>query len=89
MDGKEFQSQKIKVFESLKEKPKTRLQVSFETNILRGNICYFVRDFRNLHKVAVYKKGIDPLTGHKAEYLTTDPDLFPNDNQLGLFDGTD
>lgn len=86
MDTKERRSQKIRVFESLKEAPKTRLQVALELNILRGNVCYFIRDFRKVERVAVFKKGKDPITGHKAEFLTTDTALFPEDNQRGLFD---
>jgi len=86
MDSKEKRSQKIRVFECLKQVPKTRLQVALELNILRGNVCYFIRDFRKVDRVAVYKKGKDPITGHKAEYLTTDTALFPEDNQTRLFD---
>jgi hypothetical protein len=86
MDSKQRQSQKIRVYESLKEAPKTRLQVALELDILRGNVCYFIRDFRNVERVAVYKKGKDPITGHKSEFLTTDTALFPEDNQTRLFD---
>ncbi len=86
MDSKERRSQKIRVFECLKEAPKTRLQVALELNILRGNVCYFIRDFRKTERVAVFKKGNDPITGHKAEYLTTDTALFPEDNQTRLFE---
>lgn len=86
MQSKEYISQKIKVFECLKEKPKTRLQVAIETNILRGNICYFVRDFRECEQIAVIRKGTDPITGHKSEYLSTDPALFPKKAQTELFE---
>ena len=86
MDSIKRQSQKVRVFQSLKEAPKTRLQVALELGILRGNVCYFIRDFRKAGRVAVFKKGKDPITGHKAEYLTTDTALFPENNQKGLFD---
>lgn len=85
MDSKERLSQKIRVYESLKEAPKTRLQVALELNILRGNVCYFIRDFRKVEGVAVFKKGRDPITGHKSEYLTTDTALFPEKSQMELF----
>jgi len=85
MDSKEKRSQKTRAFECFKT-PKTRLQVAFELNILRGNVCYYVDDFRRLETIAVVKKDRDPLTGHKAEYLTTDTALFPEDNQTRLFD---
>lgn len=89
MDSEQRQSQKIRVFESLRKAPKTRLQVAIELDILRGNVCYFIRDFRQVERVAVYKKGKDPVTGHEAEFLTTDPDLFPQDNQMKIFEGVE
>ena len=59
--------------------------LALELGILRGNVCYFVRDFRKSNQIGVFKVGYDPITGHKAEFLTTDPALFPKTNQTELF----
>lgn len=77
MDNKEYKTQFKKVFEAFKEKPKTRLQVAVETNILRGNVCYFVRDLRQRKQITVVKKGKCPISKHRAEFLSTDEKLLP------------
>lgn len=84
MNTRKRLNQKTRVYQSLRQYPKTRLQVALELNILRGNVCYFIREFRKADRVSVYRVGRDPITGHKAEFLTTDPSLFPVSNQLEL-----
>ncbi len=87
MDSKTYQSQIKRVFKAFKEKPKTRLQVAQECGILRGNVCYFVRDLKKRKQIAVIRTGKDPITRHKSEFLSTDPDLFPPEMQKELFEG--
>jgi|AntRauTorcE11897_2_1112592.scaffolds.fasta_scaffold00064_38 hypothetical protein len=87
MDSKTYQTQLRRVFLAFKEKPKTRLQVANECNILRGNVCYFVRDLKRRKQIAVIKTGKDPITKHKAEFLSTDKDLFPPEMQTKMFEG--
>ena len=87
MDDKTYKTQLKKVFKAFQETPKTRLQVADECGILRGNVCYYVRDLKRRKQIAVIKTGKDPKTRHKAEFLSTDPDLFPPELQRELFEG--
>lgn len=85
MDDKTYQSQIKKVTAAFKEKPKTMLEVATETGILRGNICYFVRDLRKQKKIVTVKKGKCPVSKHKAQFLSTDEEYFPKETQPELF----
>ena len=68
------------------EKPKTMLQVSFETGIFRANICRYVAQWKKNKHIEVVRKGICPITKHKAQFLTSNPELYPKQRQLNLFD---
>jgi len=85
MDSNTYQNQLARVVEAFKEKPKTMLQVATETGILRGNICYFVRDLQKHHEIALIRKGKCPVSKHTAGFYTTDPDLIPKPGQSELF----
>lgn len=75
------------VFISLREQPKTMLQVSKELGIYRANICRYVHNFRKANKVQVHHIGICPISKFRAGFLTTDKTLFRGDSeQLSLFD---
>jgi hypothetical protein len=82
-----FDIQMKRVFASLSEQPKTMLMVEVETGIMRSNICWYVREWRKSNNVAIVKLGICPISKHAGvQYLTTKPELFPNQpNQLKLF----
>lgn len=67
------------------ETPKTMLQVSNETGILRANICRYVAAFRKQDNIQILYKGNCLITKHRAGFYTTNKDLFKNDNQLSLF----
>ena len=83
----EYIIQKNKVFNSLKESPKTMLMVAKETGIERASVCWFVRSFRKNDTVRIFKVGYCPITKHRAAFLTTDKELFKDGNeQLSLFD---
>lgn len=78
--------QRIIVFNAFFESPKTMKEVDQETNIMRENICRYVRDFRNKNKIALVGYRKCTVTGHaKVGIYTTNPDLFPKSNQLKLF----
>jgi hypothetical protein len=85
MDNSTKRNQVRKTFLCLSEEPRTRLQVAEITGIRRANVCWYIRDFRKRNQVAVFKKGPCPVSKHKAEFLTTDPDLFPDEMELDLF----
>ena len=83
---KHFINQYQTVCESFKERPKTMLEVSVETGILRANICRYVAKMDN--KVQVIRKGLCPYTKFRAGFYSTDETLFtkPDAQQLNLFD---
>ena len=75
-----------RVYESFFEQPKTRLQVAFDEGTFQGNLCWHVRKLRKSNKIVVVKKGHCKVTGYLAEYLTTNPEYFPKQRQLNLFE---
>lgn len=79
--------QRNRVFNALKESPKTMLMAAKETGIERASVCWFVREFRKNNLVQVHKVGFCPITKHRAAFLTTDKSLFKvQSSQLNLFD---
>jgi len=76
--SKHFQTQMQRVFAALYRKPKTMLMVSFETGILRANICRYVAVWRKQSRICIVRKGICPISKHRAGFYTTNPDLFPS-----------
>jgi hypothetical protein len=82
---KEFLAQKKKVYAAFFSRPMTMLQASRTTGIMRENICRYVRDLRKSHSICIVQEAIDPLTGFRAAYLSTDPRYFPT-AQTKLFE---
>ena len=70
--AEKWRSQAIRVFESLKESPKTRLQISYYANVPLQNVCRFVGHLRKNGLVCIVKIDKDPLSKMRAEYLSTD-----------------
>lgn len=81
-----FLAQKRKVFQAFFNAPKTMLQASIETTVMRSNICYYVRDFRKSNSICVVKNETDPLTGFRADYLSTNPKECNSCQQTKLFE---
>lgn len=75
--GTHFANQTQAVYASFWERPKTMLEVSRETGILRANICRYVGKMRDHDQVAVARQGLCPISHHRAGFLTTNPALFP------------
>lgn len=73
------------VFKCFFNRPQTMKEASINTKIDRANICYYIAKFRKANKVAVIKSVICPITKHKANLITTNPNLFPTTTQLKLF----
>lgn len=84
MDAKTYHSQLKKVFKELKKEPKTMLEVSVRTGVLRANICRYIRTLKKRKQVAVTKVDKCRISKHKAQYFTTDKDLFPVENIEGV-----
>ncbi len=83
-----YLAQTQRVNKAFFEKPKTMLQVSFETGIFRANICRYVAQWKQSNHIAVVKIGICPITKCKAQFLTSNPDFYPKQRQLNLFEPT-
>ncbi|MCK0130398.1 hypothetical protein MWU59_02690 [Flavobacteriaceae bacterium F08102] len=83
--GKKFEDQMKIVFKAFYDRPKTMLMVSVETGILRANICRYVAKWRKANKIDKVKTDRCIITNHEANFLTTNPDLFPKSNQYKLF----
>ena len=75
---KHFQGQTQRVFTAFLRHPKTMLMVSIETGILRANICRYVAEWGKENRICIVRKGICPISKHRAGFYTTNPDLFPN-----------
>ena len=71
-----FQTQMQRVFTALYRQPKTMLMVSIETGILRANICRYVAEWEKENRICIVRKGICPISKHRAGFYTTNPDLF-------------
>ncbi len=59
-----FLAQTQRVNKAFFEKPKTMLQVSFETGIFRANICRYVAQWKQSNHIAVVYIGMCPITKH-------------------------
>lgn len=77
---REFKAQYQIVYQSFKERPKTMLDVSLETGILRANICRYVADMDDKGLIECLYKAKDKHTNFTAGHYTTDKELF---NQVG------
>ncbi|MEG1867270.1 MAG: hypothetical protein RR331_10440 [Bacteroides sp.] len=84
----EFQSQYQIVYLSFSERPKTMLDVSLETGILRANICRYVADMEDKGLIQVLYRIYDKHTKFTAGYYTANKELFNQigDRQLKLFE---
>ena len=74
---KHFQGQTQRVFTAFLRHPKTMLMVSIETGILRANICRYVAEWEKQNCIRIVRKGICPISKHRAGFYTTNPELFP------------
>ena len=83
-----FRTQYQIVYQSLLERPKTMLQVSIETGILRANICRYIAEMMDNELVQCLYKSLCPHTRFRAGFYSTNKDLFHKSDleQLNLFD---
>jgi predicted transcriptional regulator len=75
-----------KVLKALKQKPMTMKEVDVYTNVMRENICRYIRTLLIENRIAIIRKRKCSITGFSMvnEY-TANPDLFPKSNQLKMF----
>jgi DNA-binding transcriptional regulator LsrR (DeoR family) len=82
---KHFKNQFLAVYECLMYTSATRKELSVLLDIDRANICRYIKTLRDSNRVWVVCRRQCTITGHRAEELTCNPDLKPDDNQLKLF----
>ena len=76
------------VYLSFRERPKTMLEVSKETGILRANICRYVAKMEDNRQIQLIQKGLCPISKDRAGFYSTNENLFIklDISQLNLFD---
>lgn len=84
---KRFGAQLRRVFDALKEKPMTMKEADVYTGVMRENICRYISELMRLGLIAITRKRRCSVTGYPSvnEY-TGNSDLFPESNQLELFE---
>jgi hypothetical protein len=82
---KHFIDQYNKVYKAFFKEPQSMKMLSIKYNIDRANICWYCREFRKSDKIAVAKKSICKVTKRLVNFYTTNPQAFPQSNQLKLF----
>jgi hypothetical protein len=55
--------------------------------IFQANVCRYVRNMVKSGAAGVVRKSPCHISGRNAEWLTTDPERIPAQNQLDMFDG--
>lgn len=75
-----FKTQEQTIFLYLQNRTATASMVSKATGIPQKNICRFKRDLEKKGLLYEVEKKLCKLTGFRAWYLTTNPDLFQNSN---------
>ena len=70
-------TQKRRIFNLLYDCPTgmTRMQVSLHLDIERASVCRRVAELRDAGVLYVLRKGNCPITGERAEFLTTNKKL--------------
>lgn len=85
LNEREFKNQSNKMYQALLENSLTRYEVAKLTGIDRANICRYVGHLFDRDLIAVTKKRRCSISGYPyVEELTTNRDLFPEDNQLSF-----
>lgn len=77
----DFRFQRVRVYELLNNtnpEGMTRMQIAESLGIERASICRRVAELRDKGMLWVVRKGIDPITGARAEFLTTNRSVAMN-----------
>ncbi|UEG50872.1 hypothetical protein LK994_05210 [Ferruginibacter lapsinanis] len=73
------------VYTYLQKNCATATMTATALNIYRPNLCRYKMKLQKAGQLAEVKKGYCKITKHLANFLTTNPDLFPITSQLNLF----
>ena len=82
--GKKSQAQLKALSAYLRRNTVSRWMAAIALNIPLQSVCFAIGELRDSDSVAVAKKGRCAISGRFVEFLTTDPDKFPQSNQLIL-----
>ena len=63
----------------------SRYMVAKATGIPLQNICRYVDMLKTSNSIAIIKKDYCQISGELVEYLSTNEEVFPMQNQLKLF----
>jgi hypothetical protein len=74
-------------YQYLKKRIETASMVSKATGIPQKNICRYKRFYEKRGQLAEVRKGKCWVTGHKANFITTNKEYFPLCTQTDLFEG--
>ena len=84
-EGKQnYRNQLVIIRDFLFNHNATRYMIAERTGIPIQSVCYRIGALLKSDSVAIIKKDKCQISGHKAQYLTTDPNQFPNDIQTKL-----
>lgn len=72
---RKFREQKKIVARSFSIVPKTMLQVSIETGVLRANICRFIAQWQREDAITLIRMGICPISKHRAGFYCINKDI--------------
>jgi hypothetical protein len=81
-----FKNQFLRSFEGFLRQPMTMKELSVAIGIDRANLCRYVRQMQCEGTIAIVKRTYCSITKHLANKYTTNPELFPKNLQLSLFD---
>lgn len=68
-----FLVQEKRVFKAFFGTPKTMLEVSLETGVLRANICRYVANWLDSKSIQLVRVGFCSISLHKAGRYSTNP----------------
>ena len=86
MDKQTRKNQFNKVYQAFFDQPMTMLEAEKLTGIMRSNICWYCRDFRQSERIFKIGEKYCSISKHKAGIWTTNTKLKPDDKQLQLFE---
>lgn len=76
MDPVKKSRRKRKIWDALQGKPKTMMQLSVETHVMRSSICPIINAWRDQGFVFFTGRDVCPITKHKADFYTANKEIF-------------
>ncbi len=79
-------AQRERFFEFLKEKPVSCSMAEAETGIHQKCLTRYKRQLESANRLWVAFEAKCKITGRLVQYITTNPEFNPSNNQLNIFD---